>query len=91
MAAIVSIISRHGLKTEACHIIQPNTNKPFLSLKQFCKTLYISNKTERFRYKGGCGICEHTCTDAFKSRAGLEIDKQLQVISNIMSVVPLRN
>ena len=24
-----------------------------------------------FNYKGGCGICEHTCMEAFKRRKGL--------------------
>ena len=47
---------------------------------------------ERFSYKGGCDVRECTCIETFKRRAGLGyIDKWLRVISNKMSVVPLRN
>ena len=34
-------------------------------------------------YKDGCGVCGHLCIEVFKRRAGLAIDKQLQIISNI--------
>ena len=32
--------------------------------------LYSSNKTERLRYKGGCGVRERTHIKEFKRRAG---------------------
>ena len=35
------------------------------------KQLYLSNKTERFIYKGGCSIHEDTRIEAFKKGAGL--------------------
>ena len=41
----------------------------------------MSNKTEHFSYKGGCGMHGRTCIKASKRRA---TDKWLQVISNIM-------
>ena len=46
-----------------------------LSYRHYCnitfKLLYASNKTERFSYKGGCGLygCMHI--KVFKRRAGL--------------------
>ena len=58
MAAVVSIISRHSLRIEAYH----RTNLiSKLALYNFnwnshLKQLYISNKTDYFNYKGGCGI-----------------------------------
>ena len=36
-----------------------------------CHWPYISNKTKRFSYKGGCGVRRRTCIEAFKRRAGL--------------------
>ena len=33
--------------------------------------MYLSNKMECFSYKGGCGVCERICIEAFKRRAGL--------------------
>ena len=45
----------------------------------------MSNKTERFSYKGGCGICERMCVEALKEELGLAIDKQRWVISNMLS------
>ena len=55
----------------------------------------MSNKTERFSYKGRYGMYEGTHIEAIKRRAGLGyIDKQLWVISDIMlfkTVIPLRN
>ena len=76
MAAVVDIVSRHGLAIEACHRNQPNMSKlamykPSLHLHSHLKQLYISNKTERFSYKGGCGICEHTCIKTFQRRVDL--------------------
>ena len=74
MAAVVGIISRHGLTIETCCKNQPNKNKlvlykPLLSLQQ---QVYISNKIEWFSYTGGCSVCGH-CThiEVFKRRAEL--------------------
>ena len=70
MTAIVDIISRHGLRIEACHNNKPKKSRISLhrlsnsSLKQ----LYISNKIERFSYKHGCAMI---LIEAFKRRAGL--------------------
>ena len=75
MAAIVGIISRHGLRIEAR---RRNTNKsklalykPLLRLYSHLKQLPISNKTKRFSYKGGCGVRGRSRIEAFKRRAGL--------------------
>ena len=76
MAAIVGIVSRRGLRIEVRHRNQSNKSKlalykPLLCLYSHLKQPYISNKTKRFSYKGGCGV--HGCTriEAFKRRAGL--------------------
>ena len=73
MAATVGIISRCGLRNEMCCRNQPNKSKLALykSLVHFYSQLYMSNKTEHFSYKGGCGV--HGCTriEAIKRRAGL--------------------
>ena len=53
------------------------------------KQYTVSNKTEHCSYKGGCGVPRHTCIEALEQT--LATDKWLGVISNIMSVVPLRN
>ena len=73
MAAIVDIVSRRGLRIEARHRNQPNKSKlalykPLLHLYSHLKQPYISNKTERFSYKGVRG---RTCIEAFQRRAGL--------------------
>ena len=78
MAAIVGIISRHGLRIEICCRNQ-SINKSKLSL-------YIRNRTERFSYKGGCGVHGHTRAYTYVSRCLYKeltwtIDKWLQVIS----------
>ena len=70
MEAIVDIISRRDLRIEAHRGNQPNKSKlalykPLLHLYSHLKQLYISNKTERFSYKGGCGVCGYTCIEAF--------------------------
>ena len=71
MVAIVSINSRRGLRIEAHHRNQPNKSKLALykSLLHFyshLEQLYISNKTEHFSYKGGCGMRGRTHIEAFK-------------------------
>ena len=76
MAAIVGIISRHGLRIELHRRNKPNKcklvlYKPLRCLYSHLKQPYISNKTKRFSYKGGCGVCGYTCIEAFKRRAGL--------------------
>ena len=49
---------------------------------------------EHFSYKGGCGIHECTCIEAFKEAMVWATDKRLQVISIEMLfkiLIPLRN
>ena len=75
-AAIVGIDSRRGLRIEVHCRNQPNKSKvalykPLLHFYSHVKQLYISNKTERFSYKGGCAVCGRTRIKAFKRRAGL--------------------
>ena len=38
----------------------------------YLKQLYISNKTEYFSYKGGCGIRGHVHIEEFKIRVNVE-------------------
>ena len=81
MAAIVNIDSRHGLRIEAHHRNQPNKSrlglyKPLLHFYSHLKQLYISNKTEHFNYKSGCGVHGRILIEAFKKRAGCYL-KQL--------------
>ena len=76
VAAIVGIISRRGLRIEACRRNQPNKSKlelykPLLHLYSHLKQPYISNKTKRFSYKGGDCVCGRTHIEAFKRRTGL--------------------
>ena len=55
----------------------------------------MSKQTERFNYKGGCGVCQRMHIEEFKRRSlAWAIDKWLQVVSNKMlfnTVMPLRN
>ena len=46
--------------------------------------MYLSKNTERFSYKGGCGIHEHMRIEAFKKELACAIDKRLWVVSNKM-------
>ena len=39
---------------------------------------------ECFSYKGGCGVFERTCIEAFKKELAWAIDKQLRVNSNYL-------
>ena len=76
MAAIVDIVSRCGLRIGAHHRNQPNKNKlalykPLLCLYSHLKQPYISNKTKRFSYKGGRGVCGRARIEVFQRRAGL--------------------
>ena len=97
MAAIVSIVSRRSLRIEVRCRNQPNKSKlalykPLLCLYSHLKQPYISNKTKRFSYKGGCGVRGHT--RILKEELAWATYKWLRVISNIMlfkTVIPLRN
>ena len=65
MAAVVGIISRHGLTIIAHHRSQPNESKlalykPLLHFYSHLKQLYMSNKMDCFSYRGICGIHGHT-------------------------------
>ena len=76
MGAIVGIVSRRGLRNEACRRNQPNKSKlalykPLRHIPSHLKQLYMSRKTERFSYKDGCIVHGRTCIKAIKRRAGL--------------------
>ena len=60
MAAIVSIINRHGLKIEMCHRVSYCYISHSFYFNSNSKQLYISNKMELYSYKNECGIHEHT-------------------------------
>ena len=71
MAAIIGIVSRHGFRNEAHHRNQPNKSKlalykPLCHFYSHLKQLYMSNKIERFSYKGGCGVHGRTRIKAIK-------------------------
>ena len=56
---------------------QPNKNnlaqyKSLLHLYNNLTKLYISNMTECFNYKGGCGMRGQTCIETFETRVGLD-------------------
>ena len=92
----VHIISRFGLITEACHRNQSNKSKVGheFTLPQYLKQLYISNKTECFSCKSGCGVCGHTHIKSYKEKLAWSINKWLQVNNTIIlftTVIPLRN
>ena len=75
MAAIVGIVRRCGLRNEVGCRNQPNKSKlalykPLFHFYSHLKQLYMSNKTEHFSYKGGCGMDGCTHFEAIK-RAGL--------------------
>ena len=75
MAAIIGIVSSHGLRFEACCRNQPNKSKlavykPLLHFYSHLKQLYISNKMEHFSYKCGFDVHGRTCIEAF-NRTGL--------------------
>ena len=62
MAAVVSGGGR-GLRIEVHHSKRPNKSTPLLYSYYFhfnipFKQLYTSWKTERFSYKGGCGVVD---------------------------------
>ena len=55
----------------------------------YLKQVYISNKTECFNYKGGCGV---TCIEAFNGGVGLGY-RQTAYSKYLLfkTVTPLRN
>ena len=76
MAAVVVIGDEHGLSVEERRGNQTNKSKLLLISHYFhfnilFKHLHTSNKTERFSYKGVCGVCGRMCIEIFKRRAGL--------------------
>ena len=53
--------------------------------------MYLSNKTKHFSNIGGCGVRESThVSRCLKEERAWVIDRQLQVISNKMTVIPLK-
>ena len=73
MSAIVGIITRRGLRIEACYNINLiRVSYHYIShsfqFHGYLNQLYINNKTEHFSYKSGCGVMH---IKAFKRRAGL--------------------
>ena len=83
MAAIVGIISRRGPRIEERCRNQPNKGKLalykplLLHFYSHLEQLYISNKTEHFSYKGGCGMHGRTRIETFKEELAWATDKQL--------------
>ena len=76
MAAIVSIVSRCGLRNEVHIRNQPNNiklalYKPLLCFYSHLKQLWMSKKTEHFSYKGGYGVHGRTRINLIKRRADL--------------------
>ena len=67
MAAVVDIVSRHGLNTDVRHRNQSKLAL-YKHIYSCLKQLHMHNKTEHFSYKGEYGV--HTCIDVFKRRAG---------------------
>ena len=75
-AAVVGIVSRHGLRIEVHRRNQPNKSrlalcKPWIHFNSLLKQLYISNKVRCVSYKGVCGVLGHIHIEMFKRRAGL--------------------
>ena len=99
MAVIVGIVSRRGLRNKShrrnkCNKRKLALYKPLLQCKSYLKQLYMSNKTERFSYKGGYGCVGVHIPRRLKEELAWATDKWLQVINNIIlfkTVTPLRN
>ena len=70
-------MSKCGLRIKACcrnKYNKCNTQHCIIHYFYFnsqIKPLYVSNKTECFSYRGGCGVM---CIEAFKRRFGLGIE-----------------
>ena len=76
MAAIVGIVSRCSLRNGVRYRNHVNKSKlalykPLLHFYSHSIQLYMSNKTDRFSYKGACGVHGLTRIEAIKRRAGL--------------------
>ena len=89
MAIVVVIVNGRDLGIDTRRRHYPTKSclalyKELIHCSSHYKQLYVSNKTEHFSYKGGCGISECMHIEMFKRRASLGIDKRLQVISNKM-------
>ena len=99
MAAIVGIVSRRGLRIEACRRNQPNKSKlalykPLLRLCSHLKQPYISNKTNTSVIKVGMVRVGVHISRRLKEERAWATYKRFQVISNIVlfkTVIPLRN
>ena len=55
MAAVVGIISGRGVSIHKCHGSKLALYKLLICCNSLLNQLYLSNKTECFSYKGGCG------------------------------------
>ena len=88
MAALVGIISRYGLTIEACHRNQAgNIIINYIFTSKLFKTVvntYVSNKTEWFSYKSGCGI--HTCNKALEEELTWNIDSLLVILIQLRAI-----
>ena len=79
MAAVVNVISRHGLSIDTCHRNQHNKSKlalhrALIHINSHLKLLCICtcNKTEHFRYEGGYDVHGCICIEALKRKASLD-------------------
>ena len=70
MATLIVIAHGHGLGLVSV-VDKLALYKVLIHCNSRLKQLYLSNMTERFSYKGGCGICEHMHTELFKRKAEL--------------------
>ena len=99
MAAIVGIISRRGLRIEACCRSQPNKSKlalykPLHRLYSHLKQPYIGNKMNASVIKVGVVCMGVHVSRHLKEELAWTTYKWLLVISNIMlfkTVIALRN
>ena len=83
---------RHAVETSLTTVSFNCISHSFY-FNSYLKQLYISNKTERFSNKNGCGVM---CIKAFQEELAGAIDRWLRVSSssNIMlfkKVIALRN
>ena len=63
----------------------------YIHFKIPLKQLYTSNKTKCLSYKQRYGVCGHTYIRISKVFKRIAADKQLCIISNIISIITLRN
>ena len=77
MAIVVGIVNGCGRGID--RVVETNPRrysyvalyKVLIHCTSYLKQLYLDKKTECFSYKGGCGVCEWMCIEAFKRRACL--------------------